>query len=85
MEMSATASVERCADIGADEALDLVLVVAGGDPDSLPPLPLLEGREAVGGRATAFVCRDFTCSLPIHDPAGLSRELDGAQGKVSGF
>jgi len=35
----------------------------------------LEGREAVGGRATAYVCRGTACSLPVHDPSELVAEL----------
>jgi uncharacterized protein YyaL (SSP411 family) len=51
-------------------------VVAGGKPEELPPLPLLEGREARGGKATAYVCRDFACSAPIYDAEALGEELD---------
>ncbi len=40
-------------------------------------LPLLASREAVGGRATAYVCRNFTCDLPATDRATLARQLDG--------
>ena len=50
-------------------------VVTGGDPDHSPPLPLLEGRDAREGRATAYVCREFACSAPIHDPEYLGLEL----------
>ena len=53
-------------------------VVAGGRPRELPPLPLLKGREARGGKATAYVCRDFTCSAPIHDAEALGQELDSS-------
>jgi len=51
-------------------------VVAGGDPAGLPPFPLFRGRELRGSRPTAYVCRNFTCSLPIHDPGELLEELD---------
>ena len=51
-------------------------VVPGGDPEILPPLPLLEGREAREGRATAYVCRAMTCSAPILDPEGLREEME---------
>ena len=53
-------------------------VVVGGDPRELPPLPILEGREVRGGKTTAYVCREFTCSTPFHDPVELSRELGRA-------
>jgi len=55
-------------------------VVLGGDPSSLPPLPLLTGRGMEGGKATAFVCRGFTCSPPITDPEELGREVRGDEG-----
>jgi uncharacterized protein YyaL (SSP411 family) len=41
-------------------------------------LPLLEGRRAVGGQATAYVCRNYACDLPATDPATLARQLDAA-------
>ena len=35
----------------------------------------LMGRETIDGRATAFVCRGRTCSLPVHEPAALVADL----------
>jgi uncharacterized protein YyaL (SSP411 family) len=32
---------------------------------------LLEGRSSTAGRATAYVCRDFVCRLPVTDPHDL--------------
>ncbi len=37
-------------------------------------IPLLEGKRAIGGRATAYVCEERVCKLPTSDPAQL-REL----------
>ncbi|EKP95219.1 DUF255 domain-containing protein [Thermaerobacter subterraneus] len=34
-----------------------------------------QGRDPVGGRPVAYVCRNFTCSLPLLDWEGLRREL----------
>jgi uncharacterized protein YyaL (SSP411 family) len=53
-------------------------VVAGriGDGDSARGLPLLEGREPAGGRATAFVCRNYACELPATTAEALGRQLD---------
>ena len=53
-------------------------VVAGspGDAAGAATLPLLASREAVGGRATAYVCRNYTCDLPATDRATLARQLD---------
>ncbi|MBC6457558.1 thioredoxin domain-containing protein [Actinomadura sp. HBU206391] len=42
-----------------------------------PEVPLLEGRGLVDGAPAAYVCRDFTCRLPVTLPADLARELRG--------
>jgi uncharacterized protein YyaL (SSP411 family) len=52
-------------------------IVAGmRDGDDPAGIPLLEGRHAVDGRATAFVCRNYACELPATDPATLRRQLE---------
>jgi uncharacterized protein len=38
-------------------------------------VPLLRGKEAAGGRATAFVCEDRACALPTADPSEFGRQL----------
>jgi uncharacterized protein len=50
------------------------LVLAGG-PESEATPPLLEGRTTLDGEAAAYVCENFTCRLPLTDPADLKREL----------
>ncbi len=35
----------------------------------------LMSREAIGGRATAYICHGQTCSLPVHEPHLLVAEL----------
>jgi uncharacterized protein YyaL (SSP411 family) len=50
------------------------IVVAGG-PGADPRVPLLEGREPVDGRATAYVCERFACRLPVTAPGDLARQL----------
>jgi uncharacterized protein len=50
------------------------LVLAGGEPDGVP---LLEGRDPVAGRATAYVCQQFLCRAPVTEPAELSALLAG--------
>jgi uncharacterized protein len=54
-------------------------VLARAAPEAIPALgariPLLEGRQASGGRATAYVCREMACRLPVHTPAELEAQL----------
>jgi uncharacterized protein len=40
-------------------------------------LPLLEGKRASGGAATAYVCRKYVCQAPTTEPGALARQLDG--------
>jgi uncharacterized protein YyaL (SSP411 family) len=48
------------------------LVLAGGEPDGVP---LLEGRDAVEGRPTAYVCEGFACRAPVTEPGELAELL----------
>ncbi|MEU1732668.1 thioredoxin domain-containing protein [Streptosporangium sp. NPDC020145] len=50
------------------------LVVALGEPGSAGA-PLLEGRGLVGGLPAAYVCRGFTCRMPVTTPSALKTEL----------
>jgi uncharacterized protein YyaL (SSP411 family) len=38
-------------------------------------LPWTSGMVARGGRATAYVCRDFACQAPVHTPEALLAQL----------
>jgi uncharacterized protein YyaL (SSP411 family) len=40
-------------------------------------VPLLAGRGLVGGAPAAYVCRDFTCQVPVTDPEQLRAALRG--------
>ena len=41
----------------------------------LVELPLLRGREATDGRATAYVCQNYVCQLPVNDAGDLAEQL----------
>jgi uncharacterized protein YyaL (SSP411 family) len=41
-------------------------------------VPLLHDRTAIDARATAYVCRDFACRLPVVDPTALRAEVVAA-------
>ena len=53
-------------------------VVAVGKPEDATTVPLLAERGLVGGRAAAYVCRNFVCELPVTDPELLLRQLERA-------
>ncbi|MBB2913405.1 hypothetical protein FHS43_004709 [Streptosporangium becharense] len=61
------------------------LVVALGEPGA-EEVPLLAGRGLVGGEPAAYVCRGFTCRMPVTTPAALKAELagSGTSGEGSG-
>lgn len=50
------------------------LVVAMGGSRS--DVPLLAGREMLDGQATAYVCRNFVCRLPVTQPDALAEQLE---------
>jgi uncharacterized protein YyaL (SSP411 family) len=50
-------------------------VVAVGPEPATSAVPLLGGRFALGGRPTAFVCRDFACRQPVNEPEALAALL----------
>ncbi len=51
-------------------------IVAVAQPGEASPIPLLEGRTQLNGRATAYVCHGFTCQLPVTEPDALARQLE---------
>ena len=63
----------------------LALRSPGAEGDSLAAvIPLLEGRTAIEGRATAYVCQHFACRLPVTAPEDLLRQLDNELGSQLG-
>jgi hypothetical protein len=50
--------------------------------DDAATIPLLQGRQAIGGRATAYVCRNMMCQLPVHTPQELRALLRGDTGSA---
>jgi uncharacterized protein YyaL (SSP411 family) len=53
------------------------LVLARGPVSNGAPA-LLHDREAIDGRSTAYVCRNFTCALPTTKAGVLAHQLRGA-------
>ena len=58
-----------------------VMVGAGGDGGNVGAsgayeMPLLADRGMVDGRATAYVCQNYVCQLPVTDAAALAEQLD---------
>jgi uncharacterized protein YyaL (SSP411 family) len=51
------------------------VVVALRTPAGSLALPLLEGRDALAGRATAYVCRNYACDRPTTDAGELAQQL----------
>jgi len=49
--------------------------MVAGDTAAAAGIPLLEDRPAVDGKATAYVCRNYACELPVTEPAALARQL----------
>ena len=52
-----------------------VLVGRLGGDDALADLPLMEAREQLGGRPTAYVCQNYVCQLPVNERAELAYQL----------
>ncbi len=73
--------------VGGDDAqklLDVVFgeyrpnqVVAWARNVESSPIPLLEGRTPLRGRAAAYVCQNFVCQMPVTEPEALAKQLPG--------
>jgi uncharacterized protein YyaL (SSP411 family) len=64
------------ADVAADHYVP-ALVIAGGRPGETDDVALLAGRPAAGDRATAYLCRHYTCEAPVTEPSALDDQLRG--------
>ncbi|MEK7214874.1 MAG: thioredoxin domain-containing protein, partial [Chloroflexota bacterium] len=53
----------------------VVALAAPEDRDAAEAIPLLRDRGQVDGRATAYVCENFACLLPVTDPEALAGQL----------
>ncbi len=51
------------------------LVLAGGEIDVADTRPMLRGRSAAQGAATAYVCRHYACDAPTQSPDELIAQL----------
>ncbi len=67
---------------GAESLIDVVQreyrpnqVIAVARHAGESPIPLLQGRAQINGRATAYVCRNFSCQMPVNDPDALAGQL----------
>ncbi|HZT60476.1 MAG TPA: thioredoxin domain-containing protein [Pyrinomonadaceae bacterium] len=58
----------------------VVALSKGDDARASELVPLLRDRTAVGGRATAFVCENYSCRLPVNEPHELAAQLDEESG-----
>ena len=51
-------------------------VLIGKHPDGdLNAIPLMQGRRQLGGKATAYVCQNYVCDLPVTEPATFASQL----------
>jgi uncharacterized protein len=53
-------------------------IVHSSEIATLQRYPAFKGREAQGGEETAYVCKNYTCSLPIKSIEELERQLMSA-------
>ena len=74
----ASAAQEMLSEVGR-RFLPNRVVVGMSDP-ATPPVkdsPLLEQRVMQDGVATAYVCENYACQLPVTEAAALAEQLDG--------
>jgi uncharacterized protein len=74
-DVSGLAALERTAWMSTSPGAVIAIGNAAGAPGWAP---LLEGREAIDGAPTAYVCRQFVCRLPVTTVAELRVALEQA-------
>ena len=52
-----------------------VFLGQASEDGTLVGLPLLDDRDQINGRPTAYVCQNFVCQLPVNDPTALAKQL----------
>jgi len=68
-----TAALLRCV---YERYLPNKVVVHAPGPVEDAAMPLLKGKTRVNGRATAYVCEQYNCKLPVTSVEDLARQLD---------
>ena len=61
----------------------IVAQASEGDTRAAELIPLLRDRQATGGRATAYVCENYTCQQPAGTPEELAAQLEDTAGGLS--
>ncbi len=51
-------------------------VVAWKRANAASAIPLLEGRKVLNGQATAYVCENFACQMPVTEAEALNQQLN---------
>jgi uncharacterized protein YyaL (SSP411 family) len=53
----------------------VVACAAPTDGAALAAVSLLVNRGQIGGAATAYVCQNYVCKLPVNDPSALAGQI----------
>jgi uncharacterized protein YyaL (SSP411 family) len=72
-EANGTETIRDMMGVASETYLPSALILKADDSG----LPIFEGRAAIGGHSTAYVCRNFSCELPVTDHESLRKQLTG--------
>ena len=50
-------------------------MLRGEESSVASAIPLAQDRTVINGHATAYVCQNFACGLPVHTPDDLRVQL----------